>query len=156
MANKFVDSFRNYTGAGTTTRGKFFWTGHKLTNRGGKSLNAYTTSGYITFIPPTAWISARTGKTADDVVVKRDTSYILFHETAHQLGAYDHYCYYNNGQGKCTNPYCERCNGIPEENRTVDCTMVKTYKDDILIIENERLFCNECLKNISYHLGREH
>ena len=132
-------------GYGTNTTVKSIWTGHNLVVNRAVS---FPSPDYTIVLPPQS--TTRAGRI-----------YMLMHETSHQLGATDHYCY-EDGTNGCTNLDCWSC----YFNYSVRPTCIMDAWD--LNIESKlssgnlsSIYCSTCLSythddGIFKHLNNHH
>lgn len=79
----------------------------------------------------------------------------MMHETSHQLGLPDHYCYgkdSNDPESKCINEYCDEC--VFERGEARQCLM--SYRYDVENTSEATLYCSSCLASINAHLTDHH
>lgn len=122
---------------------KVAWTGHILKNN---ERSASTVGmGEILMTPYGTVDENNSYANVSEEIIREDRIYTLVHETGHQLGLNDHYCYddISPETNKCSNIYCSRHYGdsIPE-----GCIMY-----DRLNVEKtsaNSMFCDNCKKTI--------
>lgn len=128
---------------------KAVWTGHIMD--GHLSSNSEPTSHTLVFTTAnTVQYNSSTGSYTKKSPsnIRYYTLYELVHETGHQLGLIDGYCYKDFQNGKCTNKNCFSCRKLP----IPDCIMSKIKSPE----EDKTLFCDDCKKTIENHLRSHH
>ncbi|MBQ2842375.1 MAG: SH3 domain-containing protein [Clostridia bacterium] len=143
LKNKFEN------GGGTVS--KVAWTGHIMTDHNNDRSNATVGIGTIIITPYKTVHKTSSGYVNDSSYeIRRDNISTLMHETIHQLGIYDHYCYDDQGgpDGKrCSNTGgCYVCygNGVKP-----DCMMMVTKYPT----EDSVLLCSKCKSNVYKYLS---
>ena len=144
--------------AGNDTTSKVAWTGHVLESRHSFS---YPSQHVIVMSIGMVTDASNNNETPD--VIRDQRIYTLLHETSHQLGAPDHYCY-DEDSSNCDNPNndCYRCDhglSFPP-----DCIMSsRTYdiEERLLAGNADTLYCDQCKssthsKGILTHLEDHH
>ncbi len=124
---------------GDETEIRILWSGHRLTSN--RSYTSY--NHYSIFIHDLPDLDIRT----------EDERYTLLHETAHQFGAPDHYCYDPNQEDSCGNDLCPSHH--EEQGLTENCVMGK-YIGNISSWDPDDIFCDYCKSVIVAHLGIHH
>ena len=94
---------------GDETEIRILWSGHRMTSN--RSYTSY--NHYSIFIHDLPDLDIRT----------EDERYTLLHETAHQFGAPDHYCYDPSQEDSCGNDLCPSHH--EEQGLTENCVMGK-------------------------------
>ena len=142
-----TQALRNALGNGTATMSKVLWTGHILP--GNPSSNS---AGYSVIITPRHTTSGSGYTNKSDSDVRIESIFTLMHETSHQLGLPDHYCYDENTENGCPNLSCDRCyNGMQ---RPRQCLM--SYRYDVETVPEATLYCTSCLAAVNAHLANHH
>ena len=149
-------------GNGTNVHSRVAWSGHLLNNNPSSNSSSSSYTIVITILHTTD--SNHNNRTESEV--RKQSIYTLLHETSHQLGAPDHYCYGDESNGpnnKCSNPSrdCWRCdNCLPT---APNCVM--TYRNYSLEekLNNgtiDSVYCDQCKsdgeKGIPYHIANHH
>lgn len=134
---------------GTNVATKAVWTGHIM--NGNKSSNSEPVSHTLVFATAnTVKYDSKTGtysnRSADKI--RYYSLYEITHETGHQLGLVDGYCYRDNSQGHCSNTNCFSCNGQDIPN----CIMSKIKNPE----SDSKIFCENCKNTIKNHLKDHH
>lgn len=137
------DQYEN--GGGTVS--KTAWTGHIMSDHNGDRSNATVGMGTIIFTPYST-VNPNTYANYSNSKIKEESTYTLVHETGHQLGLGDHYCYgIDASMGKCKNTYCSTC-------------YIKNVKKCIMLdrlnveeTETTSLYCKICKENINSKLS---
>lgn len=124
---------------GDETEIRILWSGHRLTSN--RSYTSY--NHYSIFIHDLPDLDIRT----------EDERYTLLHETAHQFGAPDHYCYDPSQEDSCGNDLCPSHH--EEQGLTENCVMGK-YIGNISSWDPDDIFCDYCKSVIVAHLGIHH
>ena len=138
----------NSKGSGTTTLSRVLWTGHILANN--PSSNSVSANHTVIMTPKHTTDSNYVNKSA--ATVNRESRYTLLHETSHQLGAPDHYCYgIDTSTGKCGNPNCCSCNGEP-----VPAKCMMNVRCDVEGTALLSLYCSDCINDIMNHIKNHH
>ena len=146
-------------GYGTPTLTKYAWTGHIIPDsdndpRGAVS-GSYSSAGVVVMLPRHFLTSNLSNASAS--VIKNRSYCTLLHETSHQLGAPDHYCYGNENDDICSNDQCD----IHAYNRSSirKCIMgeaVPPYNDKMESINNIDMYCYDCVWAICAHIRNHH
>ncbi|MCL2019877.1 MAG: Ig-like domain-containing protein, partial [Oscillospiraceae bacterium] len=139
-------------GSGDSTLTKFAWSGHLLD--GNPSSYSYSTSHTVVITILHSTDSSHNNHTDD--VVRYQSIFSLLHETAHQVGANDHYCYGYDPlvEPSCVNAHCYRCNKLTRPN----CAMTRRMSD-IETRARNTIFCTDCAGingTIPTHLKNHH
>ncbi len=147
----FYFHFIRTKGVGTETTSKYFWTGHipSPSDQLSFSVQKYSNGvlhNIVCIMPGRVTEGPRFSNLPQDTVNNK-YSYTLLHETAHQLGVPDHYCYGKNGSDACSNAYCWDCK--PELSSTT-CVMYKEYI--LYMVNRDSMFCPQCKALINKHL----
>ena len=141
---KLRDSLSNGTAINTVA----IWTGHILD--GNPASNSVFDRHSIVLTPKHTTNSDYSNKT--ETIVKKESTFTLMHESSHQLGAHDHYCYGVGSSGKCSNLYCDICYLGMTSVR--NCLMSHRY--DISTLSNDEIYCDDCIETINNHLSNHH
>ena len=136
-------------GSGTNTVSRYLWSGHFLP---GNPASNSSSGNHTVLMLPKAYVDS-SGNNLGSSVINTENRFTLIHETSHQLGVPDHYCYGRpaNG-GKCVNTSCYDCYmnlGSPPV-----CIMSRRY--NIETIATSAMYCNSCKTTISNHLKNHH
>ncbi|MBR3961178.1 MAG: RICIN domain-containing protein [Clostridia bacterium] len=141
-------ALRDVMGNGTNTNSRVLWTGHILTGNPRSNSNSTRNSVVITPYHTTTG-SSYTNKSDSDV--RQESIFTLMHETSHQIGAPDHYCY-DEDAPYCENDYCdEHVYGMDDPRQ---CIM--SYRYDIEAENESTLYCSSCLAIINAHIADHH
>ena len=145
-------------GLGDDCRSKYAWTGHVMD---GDSSNSHSSSH--TVVMTIGQVTDDSYNNLPDIDIKNNYIYILLHETSHQLGAPDHYCYDENSNN-CNNPTndCWRCDNNLDE--APDCLMsgwIYDLEDKLNNGNLDEIYCPQCMssthsKGIFTHLDDHH
>lgn len=154
----FYFDFVRRKGVGTETLTKYFWTGHipEPSTQSSFSVQYYEdayiskTLHSIVCIMPRFVTQGAGFENRPQSVVKREYEFELLHETSHQLGAPDHYCSSPNNQ-PCNNPYCWECNSD-----LVAASCVMRFRYDLEDLNNNTMYCPQCIAMIRAHLLDHH
>ena len=129
-------------GSGTNILSRVSWTGHVLDKRSSAS---YSNNKII--VMTIGMVTDSNNNNLSDAEIRKQRVYTLLHETSHQLGAPDHYCYDMNSNS-CSNLNCWRCH------RDLDsmpvCVMSTRWLDLEERLENNNLngiYCDECMSS---------
>lgn len=144
--------------AGNDTTAKIAWTGHVLESR---SSCSYSSQHVIIMTIGMVTDESNNNKTPD--VIRYQRIYTLLHETSHQLGAPDHYCY-DESSSNCNNPTndCWRCdNGLTSKPVCVMTDRTYDIESRLLAGNADTLYCDQCKssthpKGILTHLEDHH
>ena len=137
-------------GYGTTTITRALWTGHIMNNHANSNSEivtqtlVFTTGNTVIRNSNGAYINASANK------IRRDSIFEAVHETCHQLGVPDHYCY--NDTVPCSNKYCSKC-ALGLESYP-DCIMTRVEALNVNSLSAN--FCDECKDTISLHINDHH
>lgn len=134
-------------GWGTDVITKAVWTGHIMD--GHKPSNSESVSQTLVFTTAnTVSYSSGTYSNKSSTNIRYYSLYEITHETGHQLGLNDGYCY-KDGNGKhCSNSNCFYCNGEPIPN----CIMAQIKSPT----NSKNMFCDDCKEKINSHLKDHH
>ncbi len=134
-------------GWGTDVITKAVWTGHIMD--GHKPSNSEIVSQTLVFTTAnTVSYSSGTYSNKSPSYLRYYSLYEITHETGHQLGLNDGYCY-KDGNGKhCSNSNCFYCNGEPIPN----CIMAQIKSPT----NSTNMFCDDCKEKINSHLKDHH
>ena len=134
-------------GWGTDVITKAVWTGHIMD--GHKPSNSESVSQTLVFTTAnTVSYSSGTYSNKSSTNIRYYSLYEITHETGHQLGLNDGYCY-KDGNGKhCSNSNCFYCNGEPIPN----CIMAQIKSPT----NSTNMFCDDCKEKINSHLKDHH
>ena len=132
--------------AGSSTLSRYLWTGHILAD----NQRSNSASDSHTVVMTSAMVIDDSYENLSATDVRKESIFTLLHETSHQLGAPDHYCYGTNGDSQCSNDDCSTCNGqiLPA------CIMSTRYNVEITNIN--QLYCDTCIATIKAHLETHH
>ncbi|MBQ9162859.1 MAG: RICIN domain-containing protein [Clostridia bacterium] len=144
--------------AGNDTTAKIAWTGHVLESR---SSCSYSSQHVIIMTIGMVTDKSNNNETPD--VIRYQRIYTLLHETSHQLGAPDHYCY-DESSSNCNNPTndCWRCdNGLPSKPVCIMTSRTYDIESRLLAGNADTLYCDQCKssthsKGILTHLENHH
>jgi len=135
---------------GTNKESRYLWTGHFLT---GNPMSNAVEFPLDSVMMLSSEIYENNGTVKPLNTITRNSRYVLFHETGHQLYAPDHYCY-----GKqpivnlCTNFDCVIC--YKKKNPPPECAMYyRWYLDEHDAVD---LLCIDCKTDIYNHLNQHH
>ncbi|MCQ2451679.1 MAG: hypothetical protein MJ075_00900, partial [Oscillospiraceae bacterium] len=134
-------------GAGTATISKYLWTGHILP---GNPRSVSYRDYHTVVLTPYAVVYNNTYGNQSDAKVQQESRYSLLHETSHQLGTHDHYCYGAPPNSDCNNPYCYECKGMALP------TCIMSDRCNIETTGINSLYCTVCKNNINSHLNNHH
>lgn len=134
-------------GWGTNVLTKAVWTGHIMD--GHKPSTSESTTQTIVFTTAnTVSYSSGTYSNKSSSNIRYYSLYEITHETGHQLGLVDGYCY-KDGNGKhCSNNNCFSCNGAVIPN----CIMAQIKSPT----NSTNMFCDDCKEKINSHLKDHH
>ena len=135
-------------GWGTNVTTKTVWTGHIMD--GHKPSNSESTTQTIVFTTANT-VSYSSGsysnKSSSDI--RYYSLYEITHETGHQLGLVDGYCYGKPSEDvDCSNPNCYSCNDL----EIPTCIMAKRFSPE----KSTVIFCDECISKVKNHLSDHH
>ena len=145
------EELKNSFGNGGGTVSKVAWTGHIMSDHDNDRSNSTVGVGTIIITPYKTVQKTSSGYVNDsNYEIRRDSISTLMHETIHQLGVHDHYCYDDQGgpDGKrCSNTGgCYVCYGNGVE---PDCMMmINKYPT-----EDSVLLCNKCKSQVFEYLS---
>lgn len=136
-----------HTGSDVVT--KAVWTGHIMD--GNPTSNSESMSHTLVFTTAnTVKYNSQNGTYSNRATssIRYYSLYELFHETGHQLGLVDGYCFKDNGSSHCSNPNCYYCN----KETIPNCIMavIKSGED------SNNVFCDDCEETIRNHLKDHH
>lgn len=145
------EDLKNSFGNGGGTVSKVAWTGHIMTDHDNDRSNSTVGVGTIIITPYKTVQKTSSGYVNDSSYeIRRDSISTLMHETIHQLGVHDHYCYEDKGGDdgvKCSNKGgCYKCYG---NNIKPDCMMMTTKYPT----EDSVLLCNKCKSQVFEYLS---
>lgn len=135
------DNLLSQVGQGTNVMGRYAWTGHVL----GSNSSAYFPNYAVVMAIGATTDSNYNNRPAN--VVRYESIYTLVHETGHQLGAPDHYCY-AEGNNACSGRDCWRCR---QGKNPPNCLMTYRYDDLEAKLNNGTIaerFCSQCRSTI--------
>lgn len=141
---------RNDLDNGTITQSVIIWTGHILTNNPASNSNSARYSIVITPRHTTDSDNGYINKTSEEIA--QQSIFTLIHETSHQIGAHDHYCYGTTSSARCSNSYCDIC--VYGYSSARSCIM--SYRYDISELTDSEMYCVDCLSTINLHLSDHH
>ncbi len=136
--------------AGNDYAAKTVWTGHIMD--GHKRSNSQRNPTFIIIFTTGNTVNKQTYTNKSDSNIRKYSIYELIHETSHQLGTRDHYCYGKDpATNVCKNPYCDEC----VDNKTAPfCIMNLPF--NVESYDVDKLFCDECKQTIKAHLAEHH
>ncbi len=145
-------------GSGSTVLSRVAWTGHLLDSRSSNS-----SSSSHTIVMTIGMVTDSSNNNLSAEIIRYERIYTLLHESSHQLGAPDHYCYDKNSSN-CNNPSndCWRCDrGLAAE---PECLMSYRMNDLETKLNNgtiDTIYCSQCMssthsKGILTHLENHH
>lgn len=142
--------YDNGNGAGNDFMAKAVWTGHIMD--GHKRSNSQRNPTFIIIFTTGNTVNKQTYTNKSDSNIRKYSIYELIHETAHQLGTRDHYCYGKDPTTNvCQNQYCDDC----VDNKTAPfCVMNLPF--NVESYDVDELFCDECEQTIKSHLADHH
>lgn len=140
----FFESLADEVGKGSFCVSKLSWTGHILLDN---ARSASRPDLYCIVMTPYKVVDENYNNESD-YEIRKQHSATLMHETVHQLGVSDHYCYNLNPMDPqpCINEGCYKYNRKDEEKEAVepDCMMmVSKYPT-----ETDDLLCDSCQQEI--------
>lgn len=143
--------------SGTNTLSRVAWTGHALTDNQSASYSSGNT-----IVVTIGMVTDSSHNNLSDDVIRKERIFTLLHESSHQLGAPDHYCYNPSSTTGCSNPNCWRC--YRHLSQLPDCAMSYRMYDLESKLNNDNMydiFCDECMsstnsKGIVTHLEDHH
>ena len=144
------ESLSNNMGSGNDLITKAVWTGHIMDEH--KRSNSQRNPTFIIVFTTGNTVNSGTYTNKSSSNIRKYSVYELIHETAHQLGTNDHYCYGKNPDTNlCKNLYCDDC----FDNKTAPfCIMNKPFNVESYDVGD--LFCVECEEMIKSHLEDHH
>ena len=136
--------------AGNDFAAKTVWTGHIMD--GHKTSNSQRNPTFIIIFTTGNTVNKQTYTNKSNSNIRKYSIYELIHETAHQLGTKDHYCYGKDPTTNvCINQYCDDC----VDNKTAPfCIMNLPF--NVESYDVDELFCDECKQTIKAHLADHH
>lgn len=141
------DDMWYYKGKGNQTVTKCVWTGHIMdSHKGDRSHSESTTQTVIFTTGNTVYFDSYANKPSSDV--RNFSLYEIVHETGHQLGLNDGYCYKDIVNGICSNKNCFTCRKLPLPN----CIMAQIKSPT----NSTNMFCDDCKEKINSHLEDHH
>lgn len=157
-SNQIRSDLISQFGNGTTTTSRVAWTGHLLDTGSSNSV-----SSSHTVVMTIGMVTDGSNNNLGAAVIRRERIYTLLHESSHQLGAPDHYCY-DTSSSNCNNPTndCWRCdNGLSSP---PTCVMSSRWSDLETRLNNGTLsgnYCAQCRSSthslgIVRHLNNHH
>jgi uncharacterized repeat protein (TIGR02543 family) len=158
------DLVRQY-GIGSNIISRFAWTGYVLPgNQVSASFSPHSELigmnpvNYHVVVMSVASVTNNSHHTfTNENDVKMEYIYELLHETAHQIGARDHYCYFRTLNPRCINPNCFDCY---RDVRKPVCVMSERMRDIEERLKDGRIiFCTECVGpggDVTRHLLTHH
>ena len=148
LRNNLVSQFGN----GTPTLSRYTWTGHLMDGNASSNSSSSTHTVVMTIRHTTD--SSHNNRS--NAVIRQESIFTLLHETSHQIGAPDHYCYGRNGNNNCSNSNCTICTLNIEP---PICLMTQRMPD-IETRARDTIYCSKCSwegnLNISKHLSNHH
>lgn len=134
-------------GWGTDVITKAVWTGHIMD--GHKPSNSESVSQTLVFTTAnTVSYSSGTYSNKSSTNIRYYSLYEITHETGHQLGLNDGYCYKDIVNGTCSNKNCFTCRKLPLPN----CIMAQIKSPT----NSTNMFCDDCKEKINSHLKDHH
>ncbi len=134
-------------GWGTDVLTKAVWTGHIMD--GHKTSNSEFNSKTLVFTTAnTVSYSSGTYSNKSPSKIRYYSLYEITHETGHQLGLNDGYCYKDIVNGTCSNKNCFTCRKLPLPN----CIMAQIKSPT----NSTNMFCDDCKEKINSHLKDHH
>lgn len=134
-------------GWGTNVITKAVWTGHIMD--GHKPSNSEIVSQTLVFTTAnTVSYSSGTYSNKSSSNIRYYSLYEITHETGHQLGLNDGYCYKDIVNGTCSNKNCFTCRKLPLPN----CIMAQIKSPT----NSTNMFCDDCKEKINSHLKDHH
>lgn len=134
-------------GWGTNVITKAVWTGHIMD--GHEPSNSEIFSQTLVFTTAnTVLYSSGTYSNKSSSDIRYYSLYEITHETGHQLGLDDGYCYKDIVNGKCSNKNCFTCRKLPLPN----CIMAQMKSPT----NSTNMFCDDCKEKINSHLKDHH
>ena len=134
-------------GWGTDVITKAVWTGHIMD--GHKPSSSESVSQTLVFTTTnTVSYSSGTYSNKSSTDIRYYSLYEITHETGHQLGLNDGYCYKDIVNGTCSNKNCFTCRKLPLPN----CIMAQIKSPT----NSTNMFCDDCKEKINSHLKDHH
>jgi len=134
-------------GWGTNVITKAVWTGHIMD--GHVPSNSESVSQTMVFTTAnTVSYSSGTYSNKSSSDIRYYSLYEITHETGHQLGLDDGYCYKDIVNGKCSNKNCFTCRKLLLPN----CIMAQIKSPT----NSTNMFCDDCKEKINSHLKDHH
>lgn len=141
------DALLEDKGWGTDVITKAVWTGHIMD--GHKPSNSEIVSQTLVFTTAnTVSYSSETYSNKSPSNIRYYSLYEITHETGHQLGLNDGYCYKDIVNGTCSNKNCFTCRKLPLPN----CIMAQIKSPT----NSTNMFCDDCKEKINSHLKDHH
>jgi hypothetical protein len=144
--------FVSDVGAGTSTVSKYLWTGHILPDN--PRSNSWALEKVLMMYPDSI-IDSYTSTTVtlkSSNVINIESRFELLHETSHQLGTPDHYCYGSILESTCSNPECYYhtygLDSLP--------TCVMSYRMNVETQSLATMYCDSCKNKIQAELDDHH
>ena len=151
------DDLISQFGEGTDVHSKVAWTGHDISSASNSQ------SSTNTVVMSISMVTDNNSNNLADNVIRYERIYTLLHESSHQLGAPDHYCY-DMSSSNCNNPSndCWRCDNHLSE--PPSCLMSRRISDLEEKLNNgtvDQVYCDQCMsathsKGILKHLNDHH
>ena len=134
-------------GWGTAVITKAVWTGHIMV--GHKPSTSESVSQTMVFTTAnTVSYNSGTYSNKSSSNIRYYSLYEITHETGHQLGLNDGYCYKDIVNGTCSNKNCFTCRKLPLTN----CIMAQIKSPT----NSTNMFCDDCKEKINSHLKGHH
>lgn len=143
----FYNDLKGHVGKGSFCVSKLGWTGHILLDN---ARSASWLESKIIVITPYKVIYLNYNNQSD-YEIRKEQSATLMHETIHQFGINDHYCYEDCVEDEgCSNEGCYKCYG---DGHKPNCIMRETeFKSPI---ETDDLLCDSCQQQILEFLSQQ-
>ncbi len=132
---------------GTNVLTKAVWTGH-IMDEHKPSTSESVTQTIIFTTANTVSYSSGTYSNKTPTKIQYFSLYEITHETGHQLGLNDGYCYKDIVNGTCSNKNCFTCRKLPLPN----CIMAQIKSPT----NSTNMFCDDCKEKINSHLKDHH
>ena len=144
-------------GKGSNVHSKVAWTGHNINSASNSQ------SSTSTVVMSISMVTDDDNNNLADNVIRYERIYTLLHESSHQLGAPDHYCY-DMSSSNCNNPTndCWRCdNNLPAEPYCLMTGRMNNLEQRLNNGTVDQVYCSQCMssthsKGILKHLNDHH